>query len=72
MRWKRTPLQTRKGDIIVKFDGARISSNADVHENMQYFRAGDEAQLIVKRRALDGEYVDVEINITFGERPENP
>ena len=62
----------KKGDIIVKFDGARISSNADVHENMQYFRAGDEAQLIVKRRALDGEYVDVEINIIFGKRPENP
>ncbi|MBQ4259358.1 MAG: trypsin-like peptidase domain-containing protein [Lachnospiraceae bacterium] len=62
----------KKGDIIVKFDGARISSNADVQENMQYFRAGDEAQLIVKRRALDGEYVDVEINITFGKRPENP
>ncbi len=60
----------KKGDVIVKFDGARITTNADVQENIKYFRAGDEAVLVVKRRAMDGEYEDVEILITFGKRPD--
>ncbi len=58
----------KKGDIIVKFDGVKISTSSDIQEEMQYFAAGDSATLTVKR-AANGEYETVEIDITFGKRP---
>ena len=60
----------KKGDIIVKFDGARISTSSDLEENMQYYKAGDTATITVKR-VINGEYETVEVEITLGKRPEN-
>lgn len=60
----------KKGDIIVKFDGARITSSSDLSENMQYYKTGDTATITVKR-VIDEEYETVEIEITLGKRPEN-
>lgn len=60
----------KKGDIIVKFDGQKISSNTDVQEAISYFRAGDTAEIIVKRSVGNGEYENVTIQMTFGARPE--
>ncbi len=58
----------RVGDIIVKFDGQRISSNADLAETIQYFKAGETVTVTVKR-SEDGEYVDRKIEVTLGSRP---
>lgn len=59
----------RKGDIIVKLDGVRVGSGADVQENMQYYKAGETVTVTVKR-VVDGEYESVDIQITFGARPD--
>lgn len=57
-----------KGDIIVKFDGQRISSSSDLQETLQYFKAGETAVVTVKRSA-NGEYESIDLEITLGSRP---
>lgn len=57
-----------KGDIIVKFDGQRISSASDLQETLQYFKAGETATVTVKR-SVNGEYESVDLEITLGRRP---
>ncbi len=56
-------------DIIVKFEGQKISNNQDLQSALQYYRAGDTVSLTVKR-IQRGEYQDVELSITLGTRPE--
>ncbi len=58
------------GDIIVKFDGERITSFEDLEEALQYCAPGTEVVMIVKRQE-HGQYVDVEIPIVLGENPQN-
>ncbi|MCR5753402.1 MAG: trypsin-like peptidase domain-containing protein [Acetatifactor sp.] len=57
-----------KGDIIVKFDGQKITSNADLQEAIQYFAVGDTTKITIQRFE-NGEYVAHEYTITLGERP---
>lgn len=57
-----------KGDIIVKFDGQRIVSNADLTDTLQYFKAGETAVVTVKR-VVNGEYETLDLEITLGKRP---
>ena len=57
------------GDIICKMDGQSISSYEDLQEVLQYFGPGSSAKLVVKR-PIDGAYTEIELEITFGERPE--
>lgn len=56
------------GDVIVKFDGQRIGSSADIQETIQYFRAGETVVITIKR-AEDGEYATYDLEITLGARP---
>lgn len=58
----------RVGDIIVKFDGQRISSSTDLQETIQYFKAGETVTVTVKR-AVDGVYEDYDLEVTLGHRP---
>ncbi len=58
-----------KGDIIVKFDGRRISSNTDMKEIMPYYRAGETVTITVKRFE-EGEYKTLDLEVTLGNRPE--
>lgn len=58
----------RVGDIIVKFDGQRISSNSDLLDTIQYYRAGETVTVTVKR-SQDGEYVNYDLEVTLGSRP---
>ena len=58
------------GDIIVDFDGEKITTYEDLEEVLQYYGPGSEAVITVKRQQ-NGEYVDVEIPIVLGVRPEN-
>lgn len=58
----------KAGDIIVKFDGQRISSSTELQETIQYFKAGETVTVTVKR-AVDGKYEKVDIEVTLGSRP---
>lgn len=60
----------KKGDIIVKFDGQRITSSTDLKNALQYFKAGETANITVKR-AANGEYESIDMEITLGRRPQN-
>ena len=58
----------KKGDVIVKFDGESIDSFNDLQDILQYFAVGDTANVTVMR-SENGEYVEHELQITLGERP---
>lgn len=58
-----------KGDIIVDFDGSKITSYSDLQAVLQYYAVGDEAKITVMRPE-NGEYVEYEFDVTLGGRPE--
>lgn len=57
-----------KGDIIMSIDGYEIASWSELQNRMQYYRAGDTVELVVMR-ADNGEYKEVTISVTLGEKP---
>ncbi len=56
------------GDIIVKFEGEKIASTQDLQNVLQYYSAGSEVSVTIKR-LQNGEYRDVEVKITLGVNP---
>ncbi len=58
------------GDIIVKFEGEKITDHQDLQNAMQYYSAGSTVTVTVKR-VQKGEYRDVEISVKLGERPKD-
>lgn len=56
------------GDIIVSFDGKRITSTDELTGAMEYYRAGETVKMKIKR-IIDGEYKSVELEVTLGRRP---
>ena len=58
------------GDILVKFDGEKITTYEELQETLQYYAPGDEVTITVKRQ-IQGEYIEVELTIILGTRPEN-
>ena len=54
------------GDIIIKFDGQRVSTRSELKQLVGYYRAGETLKVTVKRFA-DGRYEDVEL----GSQPQN-
>lgn len=56
------------GDVIVRFEGEKITSYEDLQEVMQYYGPGSEVTIVVQR-LLNGRYTDVELNMTLGTRP---
>ncbi|MCM1191794.1 MAG: trypsin-like peptidase domain-containing protein [Butyrivibrio sp.] len=58
----------RVGDIIVKFDGRRISSNTDITDSIQYIKAGETITVTIKR-SVDGVYEEYDLEVTLGRRP---
>ncbi|MDE5589683.1 MAG: trypsin-like peptidase domain-containing protein [Acetatifactor sp.] len=58
----------RVGDIIVKFDGQRISNSTGLQETIQYFKAGETVTVTVKR-AVDGVYEEYDLEVKLGHRP---
>lgn len=57
-----------KGDIIVNFDGDRVMNYDELLAVMQYYGPGSEVSLTVMRATM-GNYEEVELQITLGERP---
>lgn len=57
----------RKGDILVSFDGHKIKSMENLENQLQYYSAGTEVEIVIQR-ADDGEYVEKKINVTLGSK----
>ena len=59
-----------KGDIIVKFDGQKVSDGNDLLDKLQYYKAGEKVEAVVAR-ADSGEYKETTIELTLGTRPDS-
>lgn len=57
------------GDIITKFDGQRVSTRMELKQMVGYYKAGETLQVTVKR-FVEGQYQEVELEITLGSQPE--
>ena len=54
-------------DILVELDGHRIRSMEDLKNRLAYYEIGTTVHLVVKR-LQNSEYIDVELDITLGNR----
>ena len=59
-----------KGDIIVKFDGQKVSNGDDLLDKLQYYKSGEKIEAVIAR-ATNGEYEENTIELTLGTRPDN-
>ena len=59
-----------KGDIIVKFDGQKVSDGDDLLDKLQYYKSGEKIEAVIAR-ATNGEYEEITIELTLGTRPDN-
>lgn len=56
------------GDVIVKFDGQKVSTRMELKQLVSYYKAGETVKVTVKR-AQGGQYEDVELDVTLGSQP---
>lgn len=59
-----------KGDIIVKFDGQKVSDGDDLLDKLQYYKSGEKIEAVIAR-ATNGKYEENTIELTLGTRPDN-
>ena len=59
-----------KGDIIVKFDGQKVSDGDDLLDKLQYYKSGEKIEAVIAR-ATNGDYEENTIELTLGTRPDN-
>ena len=59
-----------KGDIIVKFDGQKVSDGDDLLDKLQYYKSGEKIEAVIAR-ATKGEYEENTIELTLGTRPDD-
>lgn len=59
-----------KGDIIVKFDGQKVSDGDDLLDKLQYYKSGEQIEAVIAR-ATNGEYEENTVELTLGTRPDN-
>ena len=59
-----------KGDLIVKFDGQKVSDGDDLLDKLQYYKSGEKIEAVIAR-ATNGEYEENTIELTLGTRPDN-
>lgn len=59
-----------KGDIIVKFDGQKVSDGDDLLDKLQYYKSGEKIEAVIAR-ATNGKYEENTVELTLGTRPDN-
>lgn len=59
-----------KGNIIVKFDGQKVSDGDDLMDKLQYYKSGEKIEAVIAR-ANNGVYEESTIELTLGTRPDN-
>jgi len=52
-------------DVITKFDGEKVTTMSDIQELLTYYEGGASIHLTVQR-LVDGQYVEVDVEITLG------
>ena len=57
----------KKGDIIVKMDGQRVSGGNDLLEQLQYYEAGEVVEMVIAR-ASEGEYKEVIVEVEMASK----
>lgn len=60
----------QKNDIIVKMDGQKVSSKADLYDKLQYYTAGETVEMVVSR-ATRGVYKEQTLEVVLGARPDS-
>lgn len=58
----------KKGDIIVKLDGQKVSGKDDLVDKLQYYEAGETSEVVISR-ANSGEYKEQTVEVTLGSKP---
>lgn len=59
----------REKDIITKFDGETVRTNADLTGLLAYYKAGTTVTLTVQSME-NGEYVERKVDVTLKNRPQ--
>lgn len=59
----------KTGDILTAFDGMAVSGMSQLQNYMQYYAEGEKVELTVKR-LREGNYEEIKLTATLGERPE--
>lgn len=58
----------KKGDIIVKLDGQKVSGKEDLVDKLQYYEVGETIEVVISR-ANSGEYKEQTVEVTLGSKP---
>ena len=58
----------KKGDIIVKLDGQKVSGKDDLVSKLQYYESGENIEVVIAR-AESGEYKEQTVEVTLGSKP---
>ena len=58
----------KKGDIIVKLDGQKVSGKEDLVDKLQYYESGETIEVVISR-ANNGEYREQTVEVTLGSKP---
>lgn len=58
----------KQRDVVVKVDGVKVTTNAELQKEMQYHAAGDTIKVTVMRLA-NGEYETCDLEVTLGKKP---
>ena len=58
----------KKGDIIVKLDGQKVSGKDDLIDKLQYYESGESIEVVIAR-ANNGEYKEETVEVTLGSKP---
>lgn len=56
------------GDIIVTFDGQKLTSADALRDTLRYYRAGETVTVKIQR-IVNGRYQSLELEVTLGKRP---
>lgn len=56
------------GDIIVRLGGEKLLTAEELREALEYYAPGETVEIIVMRN-VNGEYVEVTLQVTLGSRP---
>ena len=58
----------KKGDIVVKLDGQKVSDKNDLVDKLQYYESGETVEVVIAR-ANNGEYKEETVEVTLGSKP---
>ena len=58
----------KKGDIVVKLDGQKVSGKNDLVYKLQYYESGETVEVVIAR-ANNGEYKEETVEVTLGSKP---